>query len=86
MILKELKEFLNTLTPEQLEQQAIIFIGDEEQGHEIDHWNILDEDVYWEHHGDCLGSLEQAKETLGEDWENEKDDLVVAPYCIPKPK
>lgn len=79
MTLQELKDFLGTLTEEQLKNPAIFFPDDDEQGVEIDSWEISGEDMYWEHHGDCLGNLEIAKESLGEDWENEKDDLVIVP-------
>ena len=79
MKLAELKSFLETLTPEQLEQQAVTFRGDGEEGAEIDHWHISEEDCFWERHGDCLGTLENAKESLGEDWEDEKDDLIIVP-------
>lgn len=82
MILSELKAFLDTLSPDQLTQQAIVFLGDDEQGHEIDSWDVSGEDIYWETHGDCLGPLEVAKESIGEDWENEKDDLVIVPKGV----
>jgi len=59
----------------------IVFKEDEETGDLVDSWEISEEDVYWEHHGDCLGPLEQAKQSFEteEDWENEKDDLIVIP-------
>lgn len=79
MTLSELKEFLNGLSEDQQKQSTVIFIGDEEQGHIIDHWSISEEDIYWDPHGDCLGNLESAKETLGDDWEDEKDYLIVEP-------
>lgn len=78
MTLQELKTFLGTLTEEQLAQKAVFF-QEEQQGVEIDSWDVSEEDIYWEHHGDCYGNLEQAKETIGEEWENEKDDLVMIP-------
>lgn len=77
MTLLELKQFLETLSSEQLEQPAVVFVDDDETGHEIDHSHITTEDIYWEHHGDCLGTIDEAKESLGDEWEDEKDDLVI---------
>jgi hypothetical protein len=77
MKLQELKDFLNTLSEEQLNQSAWFFEGDETDPVEIDSWEVSEEDIYWEHHGDCLGTLEEAKKTLGENWDSEKDELAI---------
>lgn len=79
MTLQELKDFLGTLSEEQLKQPAIFFPGDDTDGLEIDHWDISEEDMYWERHGDCLGNLEQAKDTFGDEWEEVKEDHVTVP-------
>lgn len=79
MTLQELKDFLLTLSEDELKQEAYFFPGDDTDGIEIDSWEVSEEDMFWEHHGDCMGNLEQAKEFLAEEWENEKDDLVIIP-------
>jgi hypothetical protein len=79
MTYRELKESLGTLTEDQLNQPAIFFKDDDETGTEIDNLDISQADVYWFHHGECLGNLKDAMETLGDEWENEKDDLIIAP-------
>lgn len=76
---KELKEKLNTLSDEQLEMDVVVFENEEEQGKVIDSWDESDEDFYWDG-SDCVGNLEMAKESYGDEWEDEKDSLV----CVPK--
>ncbi len=78
MTYKELKEFIGSLNEEQLEQEVIVFIDDEETGKQIDSWEISQEEIYWERHGDCLGNLEEAK-SMTEDWEDVKEDLIIVP-------
>lgn len=80
MTLQELKDFLGTLSEEQLKQEAFFFQDDETDGVKIDSWDVSGEDFYWERHGDCLGNLEQAKayiESSGEKWADQ--DLVIIP-------
>lgn len=81
MTLQELKDFLGTLSEEQLQQQAVFFPGDDDEaeGTEIDSWDVSEEDMYWERHGECLGNLEQAKDTFGDDWEFVAEDHVKIP-------
>lgn len=76
---RELKEFLETLTSEQLEQPAVVFESEDEQGKFIDSHEVSDEDFYWEHHGDCIGNLDEVKSQFGEKWEEEIDDLIKVP-------
>lgn len=79
MTYKDLIEELQALSPEQLLQPAHVLAGEDENARPVDSLDISDEDVYWEHHGDCIGNLEQVKETFGEDWEHEIEDLIQVP-------
>ncbi len=80
MTYQELKDFLGTLSEEQLQQPAVVFEGDEENGKELESWEVSFEDFYWGGcGGDCLGTLEMAKESYGDDWEDEKDELIKIP-------
>lgn len=80
MIYQELKEFIETLNETQLQQQVVVFDGDKETAIMIEHSDISEEDIYWEHHGDCLGPLKEAKEDFSdEEWEDEKEDLIIVP-------
>lgn len=79
MTYKELKLFIDTLTEEQLDQAVGFFDDDSETGKAINGWEISNEDLYWEHHGDCIGTLEHVKESFGDDWEEELEDLIKVP-------
>ena len=77
MNLQQMKDVLDTLTPEQLTQPFVVFLNYDSEGNEVTEINISDEDIYWEHHGDCLGNLQEAKKYFGDEWESEKDDLII---------
>jgi len=82
MTYKELKDFLVTLTEEQLNQTVVVFRDDEEQGEPVDSWDITPEDIYWTYDGDCCGPLDVAKESAKDEdieWEEAVKDLVMAP-------
>lgn len=76
---RELKDLVNKLDESQLNQTAYFLPVPDEVGIEIDSMCITDEDIYWEHHGDCLGNLQEAKDYLREDFENDLTDLIIVP-------
>jgi hypothetical protein len=86
MIFKELKEFLDTCTLEQLDSKVVVFKNDEEQGNELDSWEVSDEDFYWMD-GDCYGDRKTTEEQILEMNQSEQPD---EPYtlddffCVPK--
>lgn len=73
MTYKELKEKLNTLSEEQLNQTATVFINDEEVSCEIDSWEEQQEDIYWMD-GDCYGGLQNVQEQISKMNESEPED------------
>lgn len=81
MTLQEVKDFLGTLSEDQLKNPFVFFPGDDDEaeGTEINSWYVSEEDMYWEHHGDVIGNLEQVKDTFGDDWENEIEELIKIP-------
>lgn len=87
MTYKELKDFLETLSPKQLEQKVIVFKEGEEQGFEIDNREISDEDFFWMD-GDCYGDKKTTEEQIVEI--NTRPILDDEPYtiddfiCVPK--
>jgi hypothetical protein len=75
--LKNLQEFLNGLTPEQLSQKVFYT---EEQSHTITEVEILEYDVFVNKHDvDEFGTIEELKENLGEDFDIEN-------YIVATPK
>lgn len=79
MIYKELKQQLEGLTEEQLEQQVVVINGDTEDVLMPSFIDISKEDIYWEHHGDCIGNLEEVKKQCADEglnWEDEILDMV----------
>lgn len=82
MTYKELKLFIETLTDEQLEQAVGFFDEDTEAGKAIDGWDISTEDIYWEHHGDCVGTYNDVKDLAkseGIDIDDAIEDLIKVP-------
>lgn len=59
----------------------MVFNEDEETPLMVDSFEVSKEDIYWEHHGDCLGNIEEAKASFsnGENWDDEKEDLIISP-------
>lgn len=80
MKLKEILEALQSLKPEQLEQESLIFLSDNESepGVSVSDVHITDEDFYFLD-GECVGNLENCKETFGEDYEEEMTKVVKVP-------
>ncbi len=80
MTFRELQDRIKFFNEEQLDQQVPVFIdNDDETAHILDSIEISDEDIYWEHHGDCIGNLDAVKETFEDKWEEEQEDLVKQP-------
>ena len=80
MTYKELKDFLGTLTEDQLTQKVVVFRDDAEEGEYLDSWDVTPEDIYWTDDGDCCGPLDIAKESAkdeGIEWEEAVKDMVV---------
>ncbi len=78
MKLKELKTFLNKLTPAQLEQPFVVFGDDDELAIQPNEIKISEEDIYWEHNV-CFGNIEQLKQDFPDDWEDEIQGLNIVP-------
>lgn len=83
MILRELKDKLNTLTEEQLNQSVIVFDEHEEIGNEITTWDEQDEDIYWLD-GDCYGNKESVLEYIEKDEDKDDPLTIEAFHVIPK--
>lgn len=80
MTYKELKDFLGTMTEEQLNQKVVVFRDDAEEGEYLDSWDVSTEDIYWTDDGDCCGPLDVAKDSAkdeGIEWEEAVKDMVV---------
>lgn len=86
MTYKELKEKLETLTEDQLNQTTVVFNNDEEIGNEIDGWEESEEDFYWMD-GDCYGDLKTTNEQIVDinKTEPEDDPITIEDFTkIPK--
>ena len=69
--LKSLKEFLNTLTPEQLEQPVNVSL-DDDIAQELSGHEIVDEDIYVHKHDECdIGTMEELEEYNPEEFNSE---------------
>ncbi len=79
MTYKDILDKLQTLTPEQLNQTAEVYINDEVDGEIIEDICISGDDLYWTEDYRCVGNLKEVKEQLGDKWESEKDDLLFEP-------
>lgn len=80
MTYRDLKLFLETLSEEQLNQDVHVVREDEYAG-KLEEGVMSDEDIYWDH-GDCLGDLKTAKETVegwGKKWEEEAEEFTITP-------
>lgn len=77
MTYEQLKDFCNSLTNEQLQQEVYLTIVDshaERVGCAI----ITKEDEYFDH-GDSLGNLQAVKDENPDDWEDVIVDATVCP-------
>lgn len=73
---KELKEKLNSMTDAQLNWPAVVFEGDDEQGHEIESIDESGDDIYW-YEGECYGMKKDVDEAIAED-----EDLKIEHFSI----
>jgi hypothetical protein len=78
MTYQELKDFCNSLTPEQLQQKVYLSIVDS-HAEKVVSAIVTKEDEYFDH-GDGLGTLEEIKSESPDEWE----DIIADAQLCPK--
>lgn len=73
---QQLKDFCNSLTPEQLTQE--VFLSGEDQAYKVDGADISTEDQYFDH-AEHIGNLKSIKDENPEGWETEIEDYTLVP-------